>query len=411
MSIDRWSASEPARNTPQTSSRWAWCAHGSVLGVVAAVGLAAASQWHWGGITAGVALVGLGGAQDAWRRRQVRRAQQAQDHYVHSVQHMGTQLLPLWSRQMEQARGQMETAVTALAARFASIVDSLDQAMQASSLSSEHGSAELVQVFEQSRQELQSVLQVLQGAIDNNTQLSGQVQSLEQYVEELQAMANEVASIASQTNLLAINAAIEAAHAGEVGRGFSVLSQEVRKLAALSGEMGQRMDEKVRTIIDAIRSTRIEAMQVAQVQGQALGDSSSNVNQVMARLEGLTDQLSQSAQVLQSENRVIQGEIVESLVQLQFQDRVSQIMGHVIDNMHQGAQQMQGEPGAVGAPQPLAVHQMIEALETTYAMAEERQTHAVPSRAAARAVAAPRSTAAAAPTAAADADLDAVTFF
>lgn len=410
MSTDRWSAPDAGHADPLPLSRWDWCAHSSVLGLVAGLGVAAASQWHWGGMAAGVALVSMGWVQDGWRRRRAQQCMQAQQHYVHSVQHMGAQLVPLWGRQMAQARSQMEAAVTALAERFASIVDSLDQAMQASNLSSEEGGAELVQVFEQSRQELQAVLHVLQGAIDNNTQLSGQVQSLEQYVEELQAMANEVASIASQTNLLAINAAIEAAHAGEVGRGFSVLSQEVRKLAALSGEMGQRMDEKVRTIIEAIRTTRMEAMQVAQLQGQALDDSSANVNQVMARLEGLTDQLSQSAHVLQSENRVIQSEIVESLVQLQFQDRVSQIMGHVIDNMHQGAQQMQGDPQAAGMPPPLAVPQMIAALETTYAMAEERQTHTAPRTAGPlRTVGtAPRAPAA---TAATDADLDAVTFF
>ena len=277
--------------------------------------------------------------------------------------------MPLWLHHIERSRSHMETAVTELASRFASIVDRLDQAMQASSLSSSSGANELVQVFEQSQDQLQSVLQALRSSMHSNNSLHTQIQQLEQYVKELQGMAAEVGSIASQTNLLAINAAIEAAHAGEVGRGFSVLSQEVRKLAAQSGETGQRMAHKVAAITSAIGQTRDSAAQVAGDQTTSLNQSQEHVTSVLERFQDLTTQLSHSTQILQDESRGIQGEIVESLVQLQFQDRVSQMLQHVLENIEQYKQQLQPH-------QEVDVPALLRALESSYAMAEERLTHA-----------------------------------
>lgn len=282
---------------------------------------------------------------------------------------LAEQLMPLWLHHIERSRGLMETAVTELANRFSNIVGRLDQSMQASALSSQSGSNDLVHVFEQSQDQLQSVLQALRSSMQNNDSLHTQVHQLEQYVTELQGMAQEVGSIASQTNLLAINAAIEAAHAGEVGRGFSVLSQEVRKLAAQSGQMGQRMSHKVQAITTAIGKTRDSASQVAHSQAQSLNESHEHVTTVLSRFQGLTTQLSESAQVLQDESKGIQGEIMESLMQMQFQDRVSQMLQHVIENIEQLKQQLQPH-GQVDVPT------LLRALESSYAMAEERQAHA-----------------------------------
>lgn len=83
---------------------------------------------------------------------------------------------------------------------------------------------------------------------DSVTESAAVIEKLAERSMEISQISDTISNIADQTNLLALNAAIEAARAGEAGRGFSVVAEEVRKLAEESGQAAQQIAELISTI-------------------------------------------------------------------------------------------------------------------------------------------------------------------
>lgn len=354
-------------------------AHSTCLAVAGGVCIWGAGGWNWqlASALAAAALVCAGLFIDRHLARRQAAAQQTIAAFVAGTDRLGSDVLPVWSGHIESSRSQMEEAVAALTQRFAAIVDRLDQALNASRQGS--GAGGVAGVFEHSDQALRGVLESLRAAMASNGALHAEVQRLSRFIDELRQMAADVANIAAQTNLLAINAAIEAAHAGDNGRSFGVLAQEVRKLSAKSGETGKHMAEKVTVINQAIEALRLSAQESSQRESVSAVASETAIQGVLSQFRSVTESLEASAEVLQRESAGIQTEIVEALVQLQFQDRVSQRMTHVRHNIERlpvllaETSQQYAETGALV---PVDTASLLAALESSYAMADERAMHA-----------------------------------
>ncbi len=301
--------------------------------------------------------------------------------YLESTATLGTAVAPVWAKHIETSRHQMEVAITGLSGRFSGIVDQLEAAVQASNQAAasmqgnQHG---VGAVFAESERRLGKVVELLESALRNKESMLNEVRNLVQFIDELTRMAADVASIADQTNLLALNAAIEAARAGEAGRGFAVVADEVRKLSGSSGETGRRISEKVALISTAISSTFDAAERTAQEDARSIADSESAIHTVLGEFKGVTDGLAQSAALLRESSAGIKAEIAQSLVELQFQDRVSQILSHVRDSIADLPESLEASAHTfrdTGSLQPIDTSRVLADLERSYATAEERGNH------------------------------------
>ena len=106
--------------------------------------------------------------------------------------------------------------------------------------------------------------QAIAGAVGQMTQIADSVtesaaviEKLAERSQEIGQISDTISNIAGQTNLLALNAAIEAARAGEAGRGFSVVAEEVRKLAEESGQAAQQ----IAALIAGIQADTVQAVE------------------------------------------------------------------------------------------------------------------------------------------------------
>ncbi|MFJ4143783.1 methyl-accepting chemotaxis protein [Pseudomonas sp. NPDC089734] len=144
---------------------------------------------------------------------------------------------------------QVATAINEMTASVADVAQNTEGAARAAEAASS-ASARGLQVMGETRATIE--------ALANEVQLSAhKVEALATHSQEIGGVIEVIRTIADQTNLLALNAAIEAARAGEQGRGFAVVADEVRTLASRT----QNSTEEIRRIIQQLQDATDEAVQ------------------------------------------------------------------------------------------------------------------------------------------------------
>jgi methyl-accepting chemotaxis protein len=239
--------------------------------------------------------------------------------------------MPIWDRQLNNCINLSQQEIDKMAMRFDGLVGNIDVAMSISSGGGMYESE--VERHHRTTGELHKLIDVLELLMGDNNQMNADLMALAKYTDGLKEMADDVGYIADQTNLLALNAAIEAARAGEAGRGFAVVADEVRSLASRSGKIGQDIVTNVTEVNQHFLKISERAQKSAAVEAKLVDESKLAIDEVISHNQSNIDALHDASNMLDSLSEQIRSEIEQSLVALQFQDRLMQVMQHLHENL------------------------------------------------------------------------------
>ena len=179
------------------------------------------------------------------------------------------------SDEVAHAAEQQADATSAMAAAIEELTVSSNH-ISDSARETAHDTNEAVQLSGQGAARVHQASQAIQKISTTVSDASGRIRALEERAKQVSSIANVIKDIAGQTNLLALNAAIEAARAGEQGRGFAVVADEVRKLAERTSSATTEIEQMILGIqqdtvgaVDAMSAALPEVQEGVQLANSA----------------------------------------------------------------------------------------------------------------------------------------------
>ena len=212
---------------------------------------------------------------------EVTEATGAMANSLEQLQQTSTQTTQILARHASET-DQTVTAITEMSATADSVAANAAQTAAFTQRANEHAERSRVVVGEASS----SVVAL----IDEVASATHKVEAMQQDAQRITEILGVIGAIAGQTNLLALNAAIEAARAGEQGRGFAVVADEVRALAARTQASTSEINEMLNRLTLGVSSS-VSAMENTQTSCQSAADATARVNSGLDEMAGSVNQI------------------------------------------------------------------------------------------------------------------------
>jgi iron only hydrogenase large subunit-like protein/uncharacterized coiled-coil DUF342 family protein len=202
-------------------------------------------------------------------------------------------------------------------------VNKLDSSISSQTISVEESSKKTEKMIhslkttsEVSRNKQEDIKELIENATRGQESMRETIQSVQEISQSVDGIASAIkiiSAIAANTNLLSMNAAIEAAHAGDAGRGFAVVANEIRRLSETTGDNSRSISQTLKNVVDGIAVT-----------SKRSSDTDSRINEMSREINGFADTMNNLISTF-NELSTESGDIIAALDSLKEQSNLVKI--------------------------------------------------------------------------------------
>lgn len=285
-------------------------------------------------------------------------------------------VLPVVSRQLKDTVGAIESGTQAVCLNFremASLAQS--SASMGARLMEADGSHNVNEVIQDCRITMTQLLDRLEQSGQLYAKAIAQMELVDTRVQRVFETLKQLDQSSFASRLVALNAKIEAVHLGDLGSGFEVVADQISTQAHRSAELTASVAVILTDLTKTMKTATSELRQLADTDRDAAAHSRAGAEAALENLQFASSQMQETVAETRRVSETLYTEISNAVVAMQFQDRVSQRIGHVIDSLEAMNQALTSFESAEDISLAERKQQIAQSLASSYTMDSERRAH------------------------------------
>lgn len=290
-------------------------------------------------------------------------------------------ILPLLSKQIRDASSDMSKEIESICAEFQDMAGSAKQSVEIVSglLSNKDEQIHVGGIIQDCRKTMAELLDHMDRGSQLYSQAIAQIETVNESVQRIFSVLQEVEKTSFASKLVALNAKIEAVHLGSLGAGFEVVAEQISQQAARSGELTAEVSEILQGVLQTMANATSESKRIAELDAKQASTSRHSVEHALQNLEAAHAQMETALQKAGVATEKLVTGISGAITSLQFQDRVSQRLEHVVESIDSMASALstrntEGEEDKTVAERQ---REITATMMSSYTMDSERAAHGV----------------------------------